>query len=280
VGVPPDAFSATGQDWGMPVYRWDVIASGDFEWLRARARRGADLYDGYRVDHLVGFYRTYGRPVTSGDPYFTPPDEVQQVALGEQTLAIFREPGSEVIAEDLGTVPDFVRASLARLGIPGFRVLRWERIWDQEGQPFRDPADYPPVSVATSGTHDTEPLSAWWESLPETDRNDVAHLPTVVRMAHGTRLATAPYDSAVRDVLLEALFASGSNLVLIPLPDIFGWNDRINEPATISDRNWTFRLPWAVDRLDDVSEARERQAALLRWAQEHGRQTRSVSFVR
>ena len=62
VGAPPDAFSASGQDWGMPVYRWDAIAREDFHWLRERARRSADLYDGYRVDHLVGFYRTYGRP--------------------------------------------------------------------------------------------------------------------------------------------------------------------------------------------------------------------------
>ena len=62
VGVPPDAFSETGQDWGLPVYRWDVLAERDFDWLRHRARRNADLFDGYRVDHLVGFYRTYFRP--------------------------------------------------------------------------------------------------------------------------------------------------------------------------------------------------------------------------
>ena len=61
VGTPPDAFSATGQDWGLPVYRWDVMAAEDDRWLRQRARRMARLYDGYRVDHLVGFFRTYSR---------------------------------------------------------------------------------------------------------------------------------------------------------------------------------------------------------------------------
>jgi 4-alpha-glucanotransferase len=61
VGVPPDAFSETGQDWGLPVYRWDVFAQRDFDWLRDRAHRNADLFDGYRVDHLVGFYRTFYR---------------------------------------------------------------------------------------------------------------------------------------------------------------------------------------------------------------------------
>ena len=81
-------------------------------------------------------------------------------------LDLFRGAGAEIIAEDLGTVPDFVRASLARLGVPGFRVFRWERHWHAEGQPFRDPADYPPLSVAASGTHDTEPLAVWWDAAP------------------------------------------------------------------------------------------------------------------
>ena len=62
VGTPPDAFSETGQEWGLPPYNWDEARTNDFEWLRMRARRQADLYDGFRVDHLVGFYRTYVRP--------------------------------------------------------------------------------------------------------------------------------------------------------------------------------------------------------------------------
>src|SRR6266851_1331715 len=92
VGAPPDAFSATGQEWGMPLYRWDVIAADDFRWLRERGRRSADLYDGYRVDHLVGFYRTYGRP-KGGAAFFTPAREPEQLALGERLLGIFREGG-------------------------------------------------------------------------------------------------------------------------------------------------------------------------------------------
>src|SRR5215510_7928124 len=152
VGVPPDAFSETGQDWGLPVYRWDVLAERDFDWLRYRAHRNADIYDGYRVDHLVGFYRTYFRPLNGGEPQFVPRTEEEQVRLGERVLSVFREPGAEIIAEDLGVVPDFVRQSLARLSVPGCKVLRWEREWKRPGQPFRDPAGYPPVSVATSGT--------------------------------------------------------------------------------------------------------------------------------
>ncbi len=141
VGVPPDAFSETGQDWGLPVYLWDVLAERDFDWLRNRARRNADLYDGYRVDHLVGFYRTYFRPHDGSQPRFTPVGQDAQTRLGERVLDVLREAGAEIIAEDLGTVPDFVRESLARLNVPGYKVFRWERKWHDEGQPFRDPVD-------------------------------------------------------------------------------------------------------------------------------------------
>ncbi|HEV3139859.1 MAG TPA: 4-alpha-glucanotransferase [Vicinamibacterales bacterium] len=271
IGAPPDAFTADGQDWGMPLYRWDVIEREDFRWLRERARRSADLFDGFRVDHLVGLYRTYGKPRNGGPAGFSPVDESSQLALGERVLRVFSA-NAEIVAEDLGTVPDFVRASLARLGIPGFRVLRWERYWHQDGQPFRDPVDYPPASVATSGTHDTEPLLTWWEGASADDRRLVAELPTIQRIVGplGIDLASAPPDSA-RDVLLQALFAAKSNLLILPVQDVFGWRDRINEPATIDDRNWSFRLPWPSDRLDEIPEAKERQATLRGWSEQHAR---------
>jgi 4-alpha-glucanotransferase len=275
IGVPPDAFSASGQDWGMPLYDWAAMAADNFEWLRHRARRSADLFDGYRVDHLVGFYRTYGRPRSGGLPFFTPAREEDQAELGERVLGIFAGSGADIIAEDLGTVPDFVRASLERLGIPGYRVFRWERYWHREGQPFRDPADYPPVSAAASGTHDTEPQAVWWTQASDVERSAVAALPSVLRVTNG-RALPASFDPIVRDALLAVLFASGSNLLLCPLPDVFGWRDRINEPATVADSNWTFRLPWPSDRLDDVEEARERRDRLRAWAEEYDRWSKSA----
>jgi 4-alpha-glucanotransferase len=272
VGAPPDAFSATGQNWGMPVYRWDIIALDDFRWLRDRGRRNAELFDGFRVDHLVGFYRTYGWPRGDGEPFFTPSEEPDQIALGERVLTVFRESGAHVIAEDLGIIPDFVRASMARLGLPGFRVFRWERHWHTEGQPFRDPSGYPASSVAVSGTHDTETLAAWWESTTVEERQQISALPTALRTTPDVSVLMAGvYGPAVRDALLEMLLASGSDLTLLPVQDVFGWRDRINEPATVSDRNWTFRLPWPVDRLHEVPEARERQARLRSWSGKHGR---------
>jgi 4-alpha-glucanotransferase len=272
LGVPPDAFSATGQDWGMPAYDWGAAAADDYSWLRARARRSAALYDGYRVDHLVGFYRTYARPRDGSAPFFSPADEADQTALGEHLLELFRASGAEVIVEDLGTVPDFVRASLARRGVAGFRVFRWERHWQVEGRPFRDPADYPAVSVAASGTHDTEPMAAWWDAIEVDDKAKVAELPTVRRVAPDVDLVAAPYSPIVRDVLLEALFASGSDLLVNVVHDVFGWRERINEPATVDERNWTFRLPWPADGLDEVAQARERQSVLAQWTRRYLRE--------
>jgi len=75
----------------------------------------------------------------------------------------------------------------------------------------------------------------------------------------------------VRDVLAEALFASGSDLLLSPIQDVFGWRDRINQPATVTGDNWTYRLPWPSDQLGEIPEARERRDRLRAWSQNHGR---------
>lgn len=274
VGVPPDAFSETGQDWGLPVYRWDVLAQRDFDWLRDRAHRNADLFDGYRVDHLVGFYRTYYRPHDGSPARFIPEEEDAQLALGERVLGVFREPGSEIIAEDLGVVPEVVRASLARLSIAGYKVFRWERQWHTEGQPFKDPVDYPPVSVATSGTHDTEPMVIWWEDAAREEREAVLAIPSLRRLlgADDLALIDAPgLPHAIHEALLETLFAAGSSTLILPIGDIFGWRDRINQPATVGDENWTWRLPWPSDRMSTEPVAMNVSKQLAEWCERHAR---------
>jgi 4-alpha-glucanotransferase len=275
VGVPPDAFSETGQDWGLPVYRWDVLAERNFDWLRNRARRNADLFDGYRVDHLVGFYRTYYRPLDGGDPCFVPADEPSQRALGERVLGVFREPGAEIVAEDLGVIPDFVRESLAALGVPGYRVFRWERRWHDDGQPFRNPLEYPPASVATSGTHDTEPMGIWWEGAARGERRAVLDIPFLRdRISDEDRqraIDGRALSHTLREALLEVLFASGADLVILPIQDVFGWRDRINQPATVTGENWTWRLPWPSDRLPSQPDAIAVANQLREWSARHGR---------
>ena len=275
VGVPPDAFSATGQDWGLPAYKWEVLAERDFGWLRQRARRNADLFDGYRVDHLVGFYRMYVRPLGGGEGVFTPAAQDEQTVLGERVLQIFEAASAEIIAEDLGVIPDFVRESLTRLDIPGYRVFRWERHWHRDGQPYRDPAEYPPASVATSGTHDTEPLVIWWEEATVEERAAALDIPSVRNQMTADDRARAVSDPtltpAVRARLLDALCASGSDLVILPIQDVFGWRARINQPATVSDRNWTWKLPWPSDRLLIEPEALHVAGQLRACAARHGR---------
>jgi 4-alpha-glucanotransferase len=271
VGTPPDAFSETGQNWGLPVYDWEAVkASGD-EWFRQRARRSTALYDGYRIDHIVGFYRTYVRPLPDGrpfTPYFSPGDEPSQRAQGERVITSFRSADALVVAEDLGSIPDFVRESLAALGTPGYRVLRWSRDWHTDGHPFIDPASWPARSVGTSGTHDTTPLAEWWETLEREDRTALLQIPA---LAPRDVNASSPFGPPIRDALLDTILGSGSDLVILPVQDLFGWLDRINTPATIGPHNWTWRLPWPSDRLLDVPESRARARELAEMTGRHGR---------
>ncbi len=264
VGVPPDAFSATGQDWGLPVFRWEEMARGGDAWMAARAARAADLYGLYRVDHVVGLYRTYFHPADGSPPAFVPAEEPAQVANGERILGLLSR-RARVIAEDLGVIPPFVRASLSRLGVPGYRVQRWEREWDAPGRPFRDPAAWPAVSVATTGTHDTESVADWYDALPEEDRRALLALPAFAAL----RDAAPPrHDERVRDALLEALYGAGSDLLLVPFQDLLGHRERVNVPGTVDDANWTYRLPADVTRLSTDFATRDRLRSL---AERHGR---------
>lgn len=257
IGAPPDAFAPEGQDWRLPVMSWDVMAETGYAWWRARCRRAAELFDGVRLDHVVGYYRVYVRPL-DGTPFFRPPEEDAQIALGERLLSLAREASGgalDLIGEDLGSVPDVVRQSLHRLGVPGFRVLRWEDDWGT----FRDPRGCPELSVATTGTHDTSSLATWWEDelTPEL-RAALATVPDFAEPRdRGDRLT-----SDVHAALLRGLYGASSRLVILPFIDAYGGRERINVPSTVQDTNWTYRVPWTVDEL--LADAGAGLAAQLR----------------
>jgi 4-alpha-glucanotransferase len=246
VGAPPDAFSATGQRWGLPMPAWGAMRAGGFALIRARTRRARQLFDLLRIDHVVGLYRTYG---FGADPEalgaFDPADPADQLAQGEEIIGVIREEAGamELIAEDLGVIPPFVRRSLAALGIPGYKVMRWEREWDKAGQPFIPPAQYPEISVATTGTHDTETLIEWWRAAPAAERDAFV---AMLGAGAGVDPQAARLDDRATLAIIESLYGARSRLALAPAPDLFGWDARINVPGTVGDSNWKWRFPYPL----------------------------------
>jgi 4-alpha-glucanotransferase len=256
VGAPPDALCAEGQDWGLPLFDWKAMEMTGFAWMRERAERAGRLYGLYRVDHVIGMYRTYYRSADGRKSGFTPSDEEAQIRLGETLLTMMDNYG-EVIAEDLGMVPEFLRPSLGRLGIPGYRVLRWEKedLWrDGRMQPFfRDPAQWPAVSVATSGTHDTSSQADWYDRISPDDRRALARIPGLNNLD-----ANRGFDDGTRDMCLRVLYQSGSSLCLLPFQDLLGHREQVNVPGSVNDRNWTYRMPMTVDALASDQATTER----------------------
>jgi 4-alpha-glucanotransferase len=281
LGAPPDQFAADGQDWGLPVYDWELMERRGLAWIRERAARSAALYDLFRLDHVVGFYRMF---VIAGERkgVLQPAEETAQLVLGERLLGAMQTAAGAVeaqrgglrtaltiVAEDLGVVPPFVRTSLARLGIPGTKVMRWEKDWDRKPAPFRDPAHYPALSLCTSGTHDTSTLAEWYEEIDAEERCALFALPHLAPHARG---ATARFTPEVHSALLATLYGAGSALCILPAPDLFGYRDRINTPSTVSDRNWVYRLPHTVEEMRHDAGIQARTERLRRLCQEHHRQ--------
>lgn len=248
VGAPGDQFDPEGQDWGLPPYKWEAMRANDFAWLRRRARYAGSLYDRFRIDHLIGFYRTYTRPLEPRDARgklvegaFDPAEPRAQLAHGERVVSAMKTAGLErsatLIAEDLGVIPDWVRASLTRLDVPGYKVLIWEK--DARGE-FRDPRDFPARSVSALGTHDTDSCVVWWETRDEQERAAFARLPTVKDRA---ATLSAQWSPAVHRALLETITSAGSELCLLLIQDVLSVRDRVNTPGTVGPANWSWRLP-------------------------------------
>jgi 4-alpha-glucanotransferase len=258
VGTPPDDFAKEGQDWGLPAYDWNHLRRTEFAWIRARAARAGVLYSAYRADHVIGLYRTYVRDMNDGTAAFWPPNEPGQIGLGETLLRILRT-SAEVIAEDLGTVPSFLRASLDRLAVPGYRVLRWEK----EDKAYRDPASYPKLSVATNATHDTDTTAEWYETLSADERQLLAKVPGLEAAAKNPR-----FNDTMREALLTALYRAPSQLVIVPFQDLLGHRERVNVPGTVSDANWSYRMPMSIEQLINDNAGAER---LRQLAREHAR---------
>ena len=234
LGAPPDGFAPEGQDWGLPSFNWDAMDRTNLAWVRARTRHAARLYDCFRVDHVIGLFRQWTKRAGEKEGSFTPKVESEQRDRGEKVLrAMVEEAGpGRVIAEDLGVIPDWARRTLHTLRIPGYKVLPWEK----DGRGFlREPRGFDPLSVATWSTHDTAPVTQWWDDFSPKERA------AWTERARGESL----------EARLRVLFEAGSDLCLVQVQELLGDRTRTNEPGTVGGHNWTNRLPLPVEELSE-----------------------------
>lgn len=263
LGAPPDDFSADGQSWGLPAYRWSAMDRDDLGWLRARAAHAAKLFDRFRIDHVVGFFRQWvkeelppGAEAVPGRGRFDPAAEDEQKVRGEKVLRAMIDASGlgSVIAEDLGVIPPFVRETMTRLALPGYKVLPWER--DEAFVP-RDPRAFPELSVATWSTHDTLPITQWWYELEDWERERLAKLDAIpLDLAEGERELS----------LVRLLLSSRSQLTLLLAQEILGDKTRINLPGTVTAQNWTWRMDRPIEDLADDPATSSRLEAIRRIA--------------
>ena len=262
VGAPPDAFSKDGQRWGLPMPNWARMRADGFSLIRTRIRHARELFDLMRIDHVVGLFRTYAFRLGSCTPgAFEPPDENEQRAQGEEILRTIKQEAGhlEIFAEDLGLIPPFVRESLTALRVPGYKVMRWERDWNVAGHTFIDPATYAELSIATTGTHDTETMAEWWRAASAEERGQFV---TSLRLAQAFDERRDTLDDCAIDAILGSLYAAPSRLTVTSVQDLFGWDARINLPGTTDSTNWKWRLPFALDRFAENRDLMLRLEAL------------------
>lgn len=244
-GVPPDYFSKTGQRWGNPIYRWDVLAQDGYSWWVARVRQALQLEDILRLDHFRGFeayWEIPGQAETAVEGQWVPGpgdalfDAVRQ-ALGDVPF----------IAEDLGVITPEVVALRKRLKFPGMRVLQFAFSADTSNEFL--PHNYTRNTVVYTGTHDNDTTRGWFDSLsPVQRRHALAYLHTDPR-------------HVVWD-MIRAAEASVARIAILPLQDPLelGSAARMNYPST-SSNNWTWRCP--PELLTPAVAARLAELAIL-----------------
>jgi 4-alpha-glucanotransferase len=262
LGVPPDDFSSNGQDWGLPYFDFPAMQVDSFAWLRARATNTAKYYDLRRVDHAVGYFRQWIRNESHPTGRFVPLEERVQRAQGEQLFRLISQ-AAGIVAEDLGVIPDFVRQTLTELSIPGYRVLRWER----DKLRYRNPRQFPSLSLVTTSTHDTSTLREWWETLSTEERSAVSGEYPELR----DLTKVSDYSPAVHQALLAAAENASSDLCILPWQDAFGTRERINLPGSISQGNWSYRIDQPVEDLLLREDSRSVAALLARLSEGAGR---------
>jgi 4-alpha-glucanotransferase len=294
-GAPPeplfkdDAFTQKwGQNWGIPLYRWTVMRSNNFQWWRERVRGTRRIFHLFRIDHVQGFYRVYAFPWrpeknqeflpldqqqmlerTGGRaPHFAPrADDIAENREankrdGEQYLRVVLEEAgaARVAGEDLGVVPEYVRPNLQSLGIAGFKIPQWEL---RDGMVI--PGEmYDRLSVATYATHDHEPIRALWADAIERSNSEEgqqarATLEKIALFAGwNSKIDPQDYDKDFYPAVMDALFRCNSWIAMVMITDLLARKYRFNVPGTRANFNWTRRIQRSIAKLRSSRKERRR----------------------
>jgi 4-alpha-glucanotransferase len=237
-GVPPDYFSATGQLWGNPIYRWDVLAATGYKWWIERFRASLALFDMVRLDHFRGFEAYWEIP--AGEKTAIHGRWVK--GPGEDFLSALQNAIGElpIVAENLGVITPEVEKLRQDFGLPGMSLLQFAFGNDPQGPSFR-PHNYSRDLVAYTGGHDNDTTVGWWSS---SGAGDSTRTPEDVRKEHDFARAYLNFqdDSEINWVMIRAVLASVADVAIVPLQDVLGLGSeaRMNLPGTVSG-NWKWR---------------------------------------
>ena len=247
-GVPPDYFSKTGQRWGNPLYKWDVLKERGFDWWIDRMRRATALYDIVRLDHFRGFEAYWAIPAEEGTAvkgeWVKGPGDALFKAL-EGALGPL-----PLVAEDLGMITPEVEALRRATGMPGMKVMQFG--FSNKGAHPHLPHRYTPDTVAYTGTHDNDTTLSWLGTASKTER-------AAVEAYVGPPGANPVWS------LIRAAEASVAEMVVIPAQDLLelGSQARMNTPS-VPAGNWSWRAPagaWSAEiaaRLAALAEVTDR----------------------
>lgn len=228
-GCPPDAFSATGQLWGNPLFRWDYHQKTHFDWWLKRLAHCYQLYDVVRIDHFRGFDEYYSIPYGSKD---ATTGQWEQGPGYNLFAAVKEELGEkQIIAEDLGFLTDTVIELVKKTGYPGMKILQFA--FDSREESDYLPHNYDKNSVVYTGTHDNDTLAGWYDVL---DEQDMALCQKYLNLYGKTK------EEALWE-LIRAAHACVADTCIIPLQDYLGLGSeaRINTPSTLGN-NWAWQM--------------------------------------
>lgn len=236
-GVPPDYFSANGQLWGNPIYRWDVLELSGYQWWIDRFRSSFDLFDLVRLDHFRGFEAYWevpaGATTAIGGKWVKGP--------GRKLFEVLRKELGDlpIIAENLGVITPEVEAIQREFGFPGMSILQFAFGNDPQGPSFR-PHNYSRELAAYTGVHDNDTTIGWWTSRGTGESIRTAE---DIRKEHEFAKEYLGFENTpINWALIRTVLASVAVIAIVPLQDILGLGSeaRMNLPGTVSG-NWKWR---------------------------------------